>query len=111
LPLTETLKVVLGIPLVIVMGLSLLARKHPHVRWLQAFKLPGQLSPKQRTRLRTSQNRAAGAQLILLGLILPLAYAGLKAAFFSGVQPTEIVLVGVASAACIFLGIVALMRN
>lgn len=111
LPLPDPLKVMLGLLLLVLLGLSFLARKYPHVRGLQAFALHGQLGAKQRTRLGRTQNRTAGAELMLLGVILPLAYVGFKAVFFGEIPSTAIVLVGVSSAACIVLGLVALIRK
>lgn len=107
----ETLELLLGIVAVLIMALSFFARKRPDVRWLQPFNFGARLTPEQRARLRRNQNRTAGAELILLGVIVAMGYLGLKTMFVSEVQAAELVLVGVLSTTCIVLGIVALARS
>ena len=109
--LSEPLKILLGIAVLLIMGLSYLARRRPDVRWLQACNFQAHLTEEQRARLRRTQNRTAGAELILLGMIIPMGYLGLKVMFFSAVQRMELVLVGLLGATCIVLGFVALLRN
>lgn len=109
--LNETMEVVLGSAVILIMGLSFLARRHPHVRWLRAFNVHAHLTEEQRSRLRRVQNRTTGAELILIGFILPMGYLVLKVMLFSEIRTVEVVLVGLSSAACISLGVVALVRN
>lgn len=109
--LTESQKILIGIPVLVIMGLSFLARKRPATRWLQAFNFQAHLTEGQRGRLRRTQNATAGAQLILLGIIIPIGYLGLEAMFLSSVETSELVVVGLLSVACVSAGIAALARN
>lgn len=68
-----------------------------------------QLPKERKARLRRSSNVAAGVQLILLGIALPLGYHILSMMmFFSGVSRTESIFVFAASGVCIALGIAAI---
>lgn len=110
--LWETLETVLVVPVLVIVALSILARKRPDVRWLQVFNLQSRLTEEQRARLRRTQNRRAGAELIMLGIVIPLGFLGLKMMlFFSSISAVELVVVGLLSATCIVGGVVALVRN
>ena len=109
--LSETVQVVLAIPVLIIVGLSFLARKHPDVRWLQPFNLQAHLTEEQRARLRRSQNRTVGAELILLGVIILLGYLALKVMLVSTIERGELALVALLSLTCVVFGVAALVRN
>ncbi|MFN2567171.1 MAG: hypothetical protein ABR499_19420 [Gemmatimonadaceae bacterium] len=101
-----------GGALVLVFGLSALARRFPDVAWLQPFRnaIP-QLTGQQRAKIRRRSNIYAGVELILLGLVLPMAYAALKVMFFNAFTTKEVTLVLAGSALCIGLGITAIWRR
>src|SRR5919197_3353894 len=83
----ERLKLALAALIVVVMVLALLGKQYPDVAWLQVFRSPAnRLTNEQRTRIRRSQNRLAGVELILAGVIVPLAYFALTVMFFN--EPT-----------------------
>ena len=109
--LTEELKITLGVIVIVIMGLGYAARRYPQVAWLQPFNLQRHLTHQQRERLQRSGNVTAGAQLILLGIAIPLAFFALEVMFFSKTTGLEMASVAGASILCIALGIVAIVRN
>jgi hypothetical protein len=69
------------------------------------------LTPQQKAQLRQSNERAAGVEFILLGVVVPLGYFGLNLIFFNEPTLAASLLVGGVSVVCIALGIAALVRN
>jgi hypothetical protein len=93
-------------------GLSALARRFPQVAWLRHFRrLFPRLGEAERAKLRRRSNVYAGAQLILMGVALPLGYGALTMMTFGSFGRTEVAWVLGASALCIALGVTALWRN
>lgn len=109
--LPETEQIVLGIPVLVFLGLSVAARQRPDNKWLRPFNLHAGLSDKQRARLRRTQQSVAGAELILLGIIIPLGYFAVKVVFFGAIRPAELVVAGALSVVCLALGLIALARH
>jgi hypothetical protein len=71
-----------------------------------------ELPPEQKARQKRRSNVYAGVQLILLGIALPFGYHVLSMMLlFSSVSRTENVLLVVASATCVLLGIIAIARS
>lgn len=110
--MSETFQVVVGSMVVVVYGLSALSRRFPHVAWLQHFRLPlPRLTPEQRARMQRRATVNAGAQLILLGLVLPLGYVVLTVMMFNTVTRGTMILVLAGSVLCIVLGITAIVQG
>jgi L-asparagine transporter-like permease len=108
----DSVKMILLGLLAAVIVLSWLAKRMPHIAWLQNFRLPeNRLTPAQRERLRKSQNRMAGVEFMLLGVIAPFGLIVLSLMFFSEPSTMEWVLVGAFSIVCVALGITALVKN
>ena len=95
-----------------VFALSLLARRLPHVGWLQIFRdaFPPQ-TEEQRRLARKRGNFYTGVEFILMGIILPLGYGALKGMFFNEFTTLEIVIVTAASILCFGLGIAAIVSS
>lgn len=109
--LSESVKAVLAAVVLLLLALGYTARRYPHITWLRAFDLQRHLTEEQRARLRRTQNVTTGAEIILLGVAIPLGYFALKAMFLSNPEPTELVIVGVLSGLCVLLGTLAIVRN
>jgi hypothetical protein len=108
----ETLQLVAVLLLAAVFGLSAAARRYPHITWLRGFAnaFP-RLPDEQRRKARKRADSYAGAELILLGLALPLGYAALTMMTFTGFTTTATVLVGAGSILCIGLGVIAIWHS
>ena len=91
---------------------SAAARRFPHITWLRGFAnaFP-RLPDAQRRQVRKRSDFYAGAELILIGIALPLAYAALTMMTFSTFTTTATVVVGVGSVVCIALGVVAIAHS
>jgi hypothetical protein len=108
----ETFQLVAVLLLGAVFGLSAAARRYPHITWLRGFaKVFPRLPEEQRRKIRKRGDFYAGAQLILLGLSLPLAYAVLTVMTFSSFTTTGMVVAGVGSLLCIGAGIAAIAHS
>src|SRR5689334_9311584 len=71
-----------------------LARRNPHVAWLQAFRLPTvPLTQEQKEKRRRHANRMAAVEIILAGLILPLLYVASTVMMFNDFKPLATMLV------------------
>ena len=108
MPLSETVKIAIGAPVLIITILSFVARKRPDVRWLQHFNFQAHLTEEQRARNRKRQNVLVGAELILAGVIIPVGYFALKVMLFKTIDAIELVVVGLLSLLCFGLGIAAI---
>jgi hypothetical protein len=108
----DTVKTVLGGVVVVVFGLSALSRRFPQVEWLQHFRYdPPKLSEAQRARMQRRANVAAGVQLILLGVVLPMGYIVLTVMMFNDITRKAMAVVLTGSVVCIALGITAIVRS
>jgi len=107
----DTVRMVLGGLLVLVFGLSRLARRFPHVAWLQVFRdaFP-RPSEARRTRMRRA-DAYAGAEMILMGIALPLLYVAATVMFFNSFTARAIGFVLAISLLCIGLGVTAIWRS
>ena len=108
--MSEGFQIVVGSMVAIVYGLSALSRRLPHVAWLQYFRLPW-LNKEQQGRTRRRGNLYAGAQLILLGTILPVGYLVLTVMTFNTVRAGTLTLVLAGSFLCVMLGITAIVQG
>lgn len=98
--------------LAFVFGLSALARRFPHVVWLQVIRYdPPQLSEAQRVMIRRRSDLYAGVELMLLGIALPMVYASLTMMFFNELTTTAVTLVLAGSALCIGLVVTATWQS
>lgn len=110
--MSETFQIVAGSILAVLYGLSALSRRFPHVAWLRYFRIPHpRFAEEQQARMRRRANVHAGAQLILLGLVVPLGYVVLTVMTFGTLRPGVMVLVLAGSVLCIVLGIVAIVQG
>lgn len=96
----------------VLFGLSALARRFPHVAWLQRFRfeLP-RMSDEQQAKARRRANIYGGVELIMLGIGLPMAYVAMTVMFFNDITAIEMALVLTGSALCIGFGITAIWRS
>ncbi len=95
-----------------VWGLSTLARRRPEVAWLHPFRTAfPRPTEEQRQRLRRRANVYAGAELILMGLVIPMGYVALTVMMFSDFGAVELTVVAAISLLCIGLGVTAIVRN
>jgi hypothetical protein len=69
------------------------------------------LTEEQRARIRRSQNRLAGVDFILMGIVVPLVYLALNVMFFNEPTPGMSIIVAAVAVVCITLGIVAIVKN
>jgi hypothetical protein len=108
--MSEGFQIVVGGVVAVVYGLHALSRRFPHVPWLQHFRLPW-LTEEQPARMRHRAAAYAGAQLILLGLVLPLGYLVLTVMTFNTVRTGTLAIVLAGSVLCILLGITAIVQS
>jgi hypothetical protein len=104
---TET---VLAVIALIFVALTQLARRYPGIDWLRHFRLP-ELPAALRERNRKRAERIAGAEFILMGLVLPLGYVVLTVMTFSSIDSLWLTGVITASLLCIGAGIYAIVKN
>lgn len=110
--LPDTVKVVLLVVLAVAFAMAWLARKHPHVPWLQAFRLPDtQLSEEQKAKRRRTANRLAALEIMVAGLALPLLYLVSTVLLFNEPKTIPMIIVSACSVLCIALGIWIFARN
>jgi hypothetical protein len=108
----RTLQLVLAGLLAVVLGLSALSRRFPHIAWLQVFRYHRPpLSEAQPARWRQRTNVYVGLELILMGVVLPMGYAALTVMFFNEFTTAGMVLVGGGSLLLVGLGVTAIWRN
>jgi hypothetical protein len=110
--MTDRLQLVLGGLVALVFGLSRLARRFPHVAWLRPFR-DAWPRPTAAQRARTGRQTAflAGAQLILMGVVLPFLYGAVTAMFFTDFTAKAVTLVLAGSILCIGLGVMAIWQS
>lgn len=94
----------------LIFGLTQLARRYPDVEWLRHFRIP-ELPAALRERHRKRNERLAGAQFILLGLVMPIGYVVLTAMTFGSIERIWLIGVMASSVVCIGLGIYAIAKN
>ena len=108
----ESFQVVVVLVMLTVFALTRAADRYPHVAWLRRFReIFPRLPEQQRRKFQRRANVLAGAQLILLGVALPIGYVALEAMMFSDITTTEMLLVGAGSLLCIGLGIAAMWSS
>jgi hypothetical protein len=108
----DRIKLVCGGVFALLVGLSALARRFPHVAWLQVFRYsPPPLSEAEQARMRRRSDVHTGVQFILMGIALPLLYGAATVMFFNDftIAATTLVLAG--SVLCIGLGATAIWRS
>jgi hypothetical protein len=110
--LPDTVKAILVALIATVIILGLLAKRFPHMAWLQVFRLPeNRLSAREQERHRREQNRLAGVEFILLGIGIPLVYLAVTMMFFAEPALGVSLIIGASSVLCIALGIVAIAKS
>jgi len=106
------LELVLVVVLGVVLGLAALARRFPKLGWLQVFRQAApRLSDAERAGMRRRANVHSGAQLILLGLVVPIGYVFLTVMFFNAFTPLAVTLVAAVSLLLVGLGVTAIWLN
>lgn len=108
--MSETFKVVVGSAVVVLYGLSFLSQRFPHVGWLRSFRIPW-LKNEGGSRMARTATISVGAQLILLGLVLPIGYVVLTVMTFSNLTTRGMTLAVAGSVLCIVLGIAAIVQG
>ena len=110
--LPDNVKAILLGLILLIFGLSRLARSLPDVPWLQVFRLPTvQESEEQRARRRRSANRIAGLEIACAGLALPLLYFVSTVMLFNTPKALPTIIVTAMSILCILIGIWVFARN
>jgi hypothetical protein len=87
----------------IVFVLTLLARKMPHVAWLQFFSIPDYRTDEQKLRAERSADMLAGFEMILAGMAAPAVYIFSTIMFFN--EPSSAVLLVVGAFSLVFVGL------
>ena len=108
--MSETFKIVVGGAVCVVYGLFLLSQRFPHVTWLRHFRIPWLKNDRQ-GRMGSWAAVSAGAQLILLGVVLPIGYVVLTVMTFSNLTTRGMTLAVASSVLCIVLGIAAIVQG
>src|SRR5687767_4242094 len=88
--LPESVKMVLMGIVSVVIVLSALARRMPHVAWLQTFKLEDKRTEEQKRKAQRSANILGGLEMIIAGVALPAAYVIVTVMLFN--EPSQVVL-------------------
>ncbi len=108
----RTIQLGLGGLLVVVVGLSALSRRFPHIGWLQLFRYNApRLSEEQRARIRQRSNLHAGLELILLGVVVPPVYFAATVMFFNQPTRTGTALALGSAVLLVGLGVTAIWRS
>jgi hypothetical protein len=108
----RTVQLVLLGFLAVLLGMSALSRRFPHIAWLQLFRHnAAQLTEEQRARIRQRANLHTGIELILLGIVVPIVYFASTIMMFN--EPTAAgTLIALAIAALLIgIGTAAIRRN
>lgn len=108
--MSETFKIVVGGAVIVLYGLHLLSQRFPQVTWLRHFRIPW-LRNEGQGRMGRWAAVSAGAQLILLGVILPIGYVVLTVMTFSTLTTRGMTLAVAGSVLCIVLGITAIVQG
>jgi hypothetical protein len=106
--LPEPLKIIFGTLGIIVIAGIVAARLFPNVRWLDGFR--NKMTEGQKARARQRAAVLTGFEFILLGVVLPMIYFGLTIMFFNTPDPIWLTGIGIASVACIGLGVYILTK-
>lgn len=108
--MNRTIQIVGGGLFLVMLGLSELSRRFPHVGWLQPFRFNRpHLSQEHRARMGRRAAVLAGAQLIVIGIALPMAYVALTVMMFNDITKKAMALVLTGSVVCIGLGVTAIV--
>jgi hypothetical protein len=110
--MSDKIQLILGGIAAVLFGLSALARRFPHIAWLQHFyfELP-KVSEEQKAKMQRRATLHAGLQLILLGIVLPMGYVVLTVMMFNDVTRKAMTIVLTGSVVCIALGITAIVSG
>ena len=108
----ELLQVAAMLFVAAVWGASVLAKKRPDIRWLRPFRDAWpQPTAEQRRTLGRRMTMYIGAELILIGLCIPLGYIALTVMMFHDFTRTGIVLTWIATLLCMGLGFAAIWQS
>ncbi len=94
----------------VIMGLSALSRRFPHVAWLQAFRLP-EPSPQQQAEIRRRSYALEAVRFLIAGLVVPFGYLVLTVMSFREVTPAGMGVSLAISALCIGLAVHAFRQS
>ena len=108
----ETIQVIGGALFAVILGLRMLSRRNPDAPWLQWFRnaFPDPSVEYQR-RFARRANIYIGAQLILMGFVIPLGYLAVTVMMFHDFTRLGIALTAAASLLCFGLGVAAMWSN
>lgn len=109
--MSDKIQLILGGIAAVLFGLSALARRFPHIAWLQHFDVEvPQLSEEQKAKMRRRSTLRAGVKWILLGMVLPVGYVFHTMMLFSDITRKGMAIVLTGSVVCIALGVTAIVR-
>ena len=107
--MTSTIQLIILTLLGALFGLSALARRYPHIGWLQAFHIKRpQLSEEQQARIRRRANIDAAIQFVLLGFGVPVVYVVSSVMMFNDPSTVGLIISGTIGLGLIVLGIIAI---
>ncbi len=110
--LSDTTKTVLLGVIAVVFALSWLARQHPEIAWLHAFRLPDpHLTEEQKQRRRRAGNRIAGLEMIVAGVAFPLLYLAATVMMFNDFKTLPTILVSAGSILQVTFGVWVFWKN
>ncbi len=96
----------------VLFGLSALARRYPHIGWLQAFHIKRpQLTEEQKARMQRRANIHVALQFILLGFGVPVVYVISSVMMFNDPSTLGLTISGIIGFALIVLGMIAIWSN
>ena len=108
----EKIQALAGLLFAVFWGLRLLSRRTPGNAWAQAFaRAFPEPSKEHRRRFARRTNLYIGAQMMLMGFVIPLGYVALTVMMFHDFTRTGIALTAAASLLCIGLGVAAMFSN
>lgn len=107
---SRNVEIVFVVVIFAILFLGWLARRNPHIDWLQRFDLQVHFSEDQRESLRRAADVTTGIKFVLLGLAIPLIYVVMTVAFFDEFTTRETLLCAAASTVCIGLGVVSIVK-
>lgn len=108
--LSDELKIVFGVMVLVWFGIQVMATRRPDIAWLQRLRIP-ELSAERQARQRRRANVLAGMQFILMGIVLPLGYGAITVMMFNDFDPWWTAGVLITSAVCIGVGVTAMVKS
>lgn len=109
--LTEPVKDAVLSLVALLIVLTALARRMPHVTWLQFFSVPANRTEQQDSKMRRSGNVLVGFEMILAGMAIPAVYLFSTMMFFNQPSRLGLLLVGVLSLLSVWFGMRVILKS